>query len=75
MGRPAGVTEEGRVMAGPNVIDRQLMGARNGLVYLTGASHPVMGQTPRELVWKRDGACLWRYRFPDGVQPRSGSRC
>ncbi len=46
----------------PGVLERQILRTRNGLAYLTGASHPAMGQTPRDLVWKRDKARLWRYR-------------
>ena len=46
----------------PGVLERQILRTRNGLAYLTGANHPAMGQTPRDLVWKRDKARLWRYR-------------
>jgi pimeloyl-ACP methyl ester carboxylesterase len=57
-------------MAAPGLIERQFLRARNGLAYVTGANRPVMGQTPRDLVWKRDKACLWRYRSDDGARPR-----
>ena len=43
-------------------LERQILRTRNGLAYLAGANHPAMGQTPRDLVWKRDKARLWRYR-------------
>jgi poly[(R)-3-hydroxyalkanoate] polymerase subunit PhaC len=46
----------------PTLLERQVLRARNGLAYLAGANRPVMGQTPRDLVWKRDKARLWRYR-------------
>jgi polyhydroxyalkanoate synthase len=46
----------------PTLLERQLLRARNGLSYLAGANRPVMGQTPRDLIWKRDKARLWRYR-------------
>ena len=46
----------------PGVLERQIRRTRNGLSYLAGANHPAIGQTPRDLVWKRDKARLWRYR-------------
>jgi polyhydroxyalkanoate synthase len=46
----------------PGLIERQILRTRNGLAYLAGANRPDMGQTPRDLVWKRDKARLWRYR-------------
>jgi polyhydroxyalkanoate synthase len=46
----------------PTLLERQGLRARNGLAYLAGANRPVMAQTPRDLVWKRDKARLWRYR-------------
>ena len=46
----------------PTLLERQVLRARNGLAYLAGANRPVMAQTPRDLVWKRDKARLWRYR-------------
>jgi polyhydroxyalkanoate synthase subunit PhaC len=46
----------------PNVLERQVLRARNGLAYLAGAKQPAVAQTPRSLVWKRDKARLWRYR-------------
>jgi polyhydroxyalkanoate synthase len=46
----------------PNVVERQMLRARNGLGYLAGTKHPAVAQTPRTLVWRRDKARLWRYR-------------
>lgn len=46
----------------PDLLERQMLRARNGLAYLTGANRPAVAQTPRDLVWKRDKARLWRYR-------------
>ena len=51
----------------PDLVTRQMLRARNGLAYLTGANRPAVAQTPRDLVWQRDKARLWRYR--------SGQRC
>jgi polyhydroxyalkanoate synthase len=38
---------------------------RNGLEYLSGASRPRIAPTPRDLVWQRGKAQLWRYRSPN----------
>jgi polyhydroxyalkanoate synthase len=46
----------------PTLLERQFLRARNGLAYMAGANRPQMAQTPRDLVWKRDKARLWRYR-------------
>src|ERR1700748_3029085 len=46
----------------PGLLERQILRARNGFAYLTGAKRPSVGQTPRDLIWKRDKARLWRYR-------------
>jgi poly[(R)-3-hydroxyalkanoate] polymerase subunit PhaC len=46
----------------PGLLERQILRTRNGLAYLAGANRPAMAQTPRDLVWKRDKARLWRYR-------------
>jgi polyhydroxyalkanoate synthase subunit PhaC len=46
----------------PGLIERQILRTRNGLAYLAGANRPDMAQTPRDLVWRRDKARLWRYR-------------
>jgi polyhydroxyalkanoate synthase len=46
----------------PGLLERQILRTRNGLAYMTGANRPAMGQTPRDLIWQRDKARLWRYR-------------
>ena len=43
-------------------VSRELRRSRNALAYVSGAMRPAVGQTPRDLVWKRDTARLWRYR-------------
>jgi poly[(R)-3-hydroxyalkanoate] polymerase subunit PhaC len=41
---------------------RVLQRARNALSYAAGTRAPVVGATPKEVVWRRDKAQLWRYR-------------
>jgi len=36
--------------------------ARNGIRIASGASRPQIGATPKDVVWRRDRAELWRYR-------------
>src|SRR6478672_5804538 len=43
--------------------------ARAGLAYLRGAKEPRIGATPKDLVWQRGKAELWRYR-QDAVRHR-----
>ena len=56
------IDDKGTWRATPGLIERQILRTRNGLAYLAGANRPDMAQTPRDLVWKRDKARLWRYR-------------
>src|SRR5437764_1488352 len=42
-------------------LERSLLRARNGVRYVRGASKPSVGASPRETVWQRDKAELWRY--------------
>jgi poly[(R)-3-hydroxyalkanoate] polymerase subunit PhaC len=42
--------------------ERQAIRTRNGVKYVTGIGRPRVGQTPRDVIWKRDKAELWRYR-------------
>jgi polyhydroxyalkanoate synthase len=42
-------------------VERSLLRARNGLRYVRGTSKPKVGATPKEVVWQRDKAQLWRY--------------
>jgi polyhydroxyalkanoate synthase subunit PhaC len=46
----------------PSRLDRQLRRLKNGLTYYAGLNRPPIGRTPRDLVWQRDRARLWRYR-------------
>jgi len=42
-------------------VERSLLRARNGIRYVRGTSRPNVGATPKEVVWKRGKAELWRY--------------
>ena len=57
MASPAKVLARVRSDAG-----RQAIRARNGVKYFAGIGRPQVGQTPKDVVWKRDKAELWRYR-------------
>ena len=41
-------------------VERSLLRARNGVKYVT--SDAKVGVTPKDVVWQRDKAELWRYR-------------
>jgi polyhydroxyalkanoate synthase subunit PhaC len=43
-------------------VGRNLLRARNGVKYVTGIDRPKVGRTPKDTVWRRDKAELWRYR-------------
>lgn len=43
-------------------VERSILRARNGIRVVTGASRPRVGATPKDVVWRRDRAELWRYR-------------
>jgi len=43
-------------------VGRNLSRARNGVKHLTGIDRPPVGMTPKDTVWSRDKAQLWRYR-------------
>jgi polyhydroxyalkanoate synthase subunit PhaC len=49
----------------PNALGRQARRWRNGLAHLAGLDEPVVARTPRDLVWQRETARLWRYRSED----------
>ncbi len=53
----------------PSLLERQILRTRNGLAHLAGLNRPALAQTPRDLVWQRDKARLWRYRS-DGPRHR-----
>jgi polyhydroxyalkanoate synthase len=46
-------------------VGRNLLRARNGVKYVTGIDRPAVGTTPKDVVWRRDRAELWRYRSDD----------
>jgi polyhydroxyalkanoate synthase len=43
-------------------VRRAIRRGRNGLRYAAGTERPKVGLTPKEVVWKRDKAEVWRYR-------------
>jgi polyhydroxyalkanoate synthase len=43
-------------------VERSLMRARNGVRYVRGSLRPDVGATPKEVVWKRGKAEVWRYQ-------------
>ncbi len=53
----------------PSLLSRQILRTRNGFAHLAGMKDPAVGQTPRDLVWRRDKARLWRYRPGDVRNP------
>jgi polyhydroxyalkanoate synthase len=42
-------------------LERSVLRARNGVRYVRGTHRPKLGATPKDVVWKRDKAQLWRY--------------
>jgi polyhydroxyalkanoate synthase len=45
-------------------VERSVLRARNGVRYLRGSYRANVGATPKEVVWRRGKAELWRYRSP-----------
>jgi polyhydroxyalkanoate synthase len=45
-------------------VERSLLRARNGVRYVRGTHRPTVGATPKDVVWRRGKAELWRYRGP-----------
>ena len=43
-------------------VERSILRARNGLRYLRGSYRANVGATPKDVVWRRGKAQLWRYR-------------
>jgi polyhydroxyalkanoate synthase subunit PhaC len=43
-------------------VERSYLRARNGLRYVRGTNRPKLGTSPKDVVWQRDKAQLWRYR-------------
>ena len=50
-------------------VGRNLSRARNGVKYVTGIDRPKVGTTPKDTVWRRDKAQLWRYSGAEGGPP------
>lgn len=50
-------------------VGRNLLRARNGLKHVTGIDRPQVGRTPKDVVWTRDRAQLWRYRSDAVTSP------
>ena len=50
-------------------LGRQAIRARNGIKYVAGIGRPQVGQTPKDVVWRRDRAELWRYRSDRAGNP------
>lgn len=43
-------------------IDRNAKRVHNGIRLVAGTSHPKLGQTPKDVVWRNGRSELWRYR-------------
>lgn len=43
-------------------VERNALRARNGIRMATGISQPGVGQTPKDVVWRRGRCELWHYR-------------
>ena len=43
-------------------VERSYLRARNGVRYVRGSNRPKLGTSPKDIVWQRDKAQLWRYR-------------
>jgi len=54
-------------------IDRNAVRARNGVKHLSGFGAAAVGQTPSDVVWRRDKIALHRYR-PDVAAAPAGRR-
>jgi polyhydroxyalkanoate synthase subunit PhaC len=42
--------------------ERNLFRARNGIKFVTGIGRPRTGLTPKQLIWSREKASMWRYQ-------------
>ena len=43
-------------------LERQAIRVRNGAKYVAGIGRPQVGQTSKDVIWRRDKVELWRYR-------------
>ena len=46
-------------------VERNALRARNGIKLVAGIDRPGVGQTPKDVVWKRGRSELWHYRSDD----------
>jgi poly[(R)-3-hydroxyalkanoate] polymerase subunit PhaC len=46
-------------------VERNALRARNGIKVAAGTARPALGQTPKDVVWRRGRAELWRYHSDD----------
>jgi len=46
-------------------VERSVLRAKNGIKFVAGIGEPVVGQTPKDVVWKRDKVELWRFHSDD----------
>ena len=54
-------------------VERSLLRARNGVRYVRGTHAPKVGATPKDVVWRRGKAELWRYR--NAARSATARRC
>jgi polyhydroxyalkanoate synthase len=59
---PASSDREGRRSRLERELERALLRTRNGIRFVAGAGGPKIGATPKDVVWRRGRAELWRYR-------------
>src|SRR6516165_3409020 len=43
-------------------VERSILRSKNGLKLLSGVGRPVVGQSPKDAVWRSGKVELWRYR-------------
>jgi poly[(R)-3-hydroxyalkanoate] polymerase subunit PhaC len=43
-------------------LERSVLRAKNGIRVVTGSGKPQLGATPKDVIWQRDRAELWRYQ-------------
>jgi polyhydroxyalkanoate synthase len=54
-------------------VGRNVLRARNGVKYVTGIDRPQVGQTPKQVVWRRGKTELWRYPPAPGKSVSAGT--
>jgi len=58
---PPGLSPSDLVSRVNRDVERSLLRARNGVRYARRTIRPTVGATPKDVVWQRDKAQLWRY--------------